>query len=145
MRRSAIVGLLLLCPALHGCFLLDLLDPAETTIRLVNNSDFPVRVLMYVGDDQNALRDVLTATGERFELELAVGQTRTITRRCERLQAVVIDNADLRVIGGIGPEADTGVLRDGTDFNCRDAIVFTFDHSVLIIDFGIDVTVERRN
>ncbi|HMQ17325.1 MAG TPA: hypothetical protein PKC49_15265, partial [Phycisphaerae bacterium] len=28
MRRSAIVGLLLLCPGLHGCFLIDLLDPA---------------------------------------------------------------------------------------------------------------------
>ena len=83
----------------------------------------------------------------RVLLVLAVGlvgddDTRSFTQSCDDLQAIMIEDADLQIIGGIGPEANTDVLRDGDDFGCGDTIVFTFDHSDLIFDFEIEVDVE---
>jgi hypothetical protein len=49
------------------------------------------------------------------------------------------------VVGEIGPETDTGVLRDGDDFGCGDRITFTFDHSAVIVDFDVTVDVSNGN
>ena len=36
------------------------------------------------------------------------------------------------------------VLRDGDDFSCGDTIVFTFDHSGILVDFDVTVSIDRR-
>ncbi|MCH7884473.1 MAG: hypothetical protein IIC01_04415, partial [Planctomycetes bacterium] len=54
------------------------------------------------------------------------------------------DDADLLILGDIGPEANSDVLRDGDDFSCGDTIVFTFDHSGILVDFDVIVSVDRR-
>ncbi len=130
--------------ACAGCgFLLDLGWPRETTVRLVNNSDFDVDVVLFYADNQNVPEDVLTSTGTRMEFTLVPGESTRFSRDCDRFQAVVIDHARLRVVNQAGPEADSDVLRDGSDFDCRDTIIFTFDHSDAIVDFDVSVAVEK--
>jgi hypothetical protein len=127
-----------------GCgFLIGLVDPPLTTVRLDNNADFNVDVVLYYDNEQDAPRDVLTEVGTRMEFTLTPGQSVSFDRDCDELQAVVIDNAELVVIGQIGPEAGSEVQRDGSDFNCRDTVVFTFDHSALLLDFAVSVSVEK--
>ena len=113
----------------------------SVTVRLVNNSDFSVDVDLFISSEQDIPRDVLTTLGDKLEFTLAPGESTSLMRECEDLQAVVIDDADLRVTGSLGPDADTNVLRDGSDFDCGDTIVFTFDHSSAITDFHINVEV----
>lgn len=127
-----------------GCaFLDDLLGLNLTRVRLVNNGDFDVQAVLYFDDDQEIPRELLTEIGTRMEFTLAPGESASITRDCDALQAIVIDNAELMVIGQVGPEADTDVLRDGSDFGCGDTIILTLDHGPLLTDFDISVAVER--
>lgn len=127
-----------------GCaFLDDLLGLNLTRVRLVNNGDFDVQAVLYFDDDQEIPRELLTEIGTRMEFTLAPSESASITRDCDALQAIVIDNAELMVIGQVGPEADTDVLRDGSDFGCGDTIILTFDHGPLLTDFDISVAVER--
>lgn len=138
----AAAGLLSL---IAGCgVVLGLIAPHTTTVRLVNNSDFEVRVSMFIDDHQETPREVLTELGTNLEFSLAPGETASFSRDCDELQAIVIDKAELRIVGQVGPEADTHVLRDGTHFDCADLIVFTFDHSPLIVDFDISIEVQRN-
>lgn len=123
-----------------GCeIVLDILQPKIVTVRLVNNGSFDVDVELYISGTQEILESLLTSTGTKIEYTLEAGETVTFSRDCDDLQAIIIDNADLKVLGGIGPSADTDVLRDGTDFSCGDTITFTFDHSLVVVDFDITV------
>ena len=125
------------CEALVG-----LLRPSETTVVLVNDSDFDVEVVLFYDDDQNILKSLLTEIGEEMTLTLAAGGQSTFSRDCDDLQAIIIDDADLQLIGQLGPEANTDVLRDGDDFGCGDTITFTFDHSDVLFDFDIAVAID---
>ena len=126
-----------------GCdAILGFLQPSVVTVRMVNNSDFAVQVRLIYDDDQELPRDILEETGTALEFTISAGDTTTISRSCNDLQAVFVDNADLLIIGEIGPEADTDVLRDGDDFSCGDTIVFTFDHSEVLLDFDVVVEVQ---
>lgn len=137
--RIATAALSILCGlSLAGC---PLVGGNTTTVVLDNQATFPVDVVMYIGGDQNVLRDILTAVGEEITVTVAPGATRTIRRDCDDLQAVVIDNAKLQVIGGIGPEEDTQVLRDGSDFGCGDTIRFTFTDSALFTNLDISTSI----
>jgi hypothetical protein len=128
-----------------GCeAIIGFLQPRTVTVRLVNDGDFAVNVRLFFDDDQDLPRSVLTEDGTELRYTIAAGETATFARSCDDLQAVVIDDADLLIVGEIGPEADTNVLRDGDDFGCGDTIVFTFDHSNLLVDFDVSVAVQRR-
>lgn len=141
-RFAAIVGLGCVIATMTGCgALIGLLSARGVTIQLVNNGDFDVEVDMFTSDDQNVLEVFLTEFGERVTRTIAPGETVTVAGSCDDVQAIIISDADLRVVGGVGPEADTDVLRDGDDFSCGDSITFTFDHSALITDFDVAVTV----
>jgi hypothetical protein len=118
------------------------LGPHETSVLLVNNSDFPVEVDLYYGDNQDALEAVLTETGTAVQRTIDAGATYSFSDECDNLQAIVIVDADLRIVGGLGPEDNTDVLRDGTDFHCGDTITFTFDHSAILTDFAIYTNVQ---
>ena len=62
----------------------------------------------------------------------------TFTRDCDDLQAIMIEDADLQVLGGlITPDADTDVLRDGSDFGCGDTLTFTFSHPDIALSLNI--------
>lgn len=128
-------------PAVGCGLILNLTGQNTTTVRLVNNADFTVDVDLFLSDQQDIPREVLIVLGTKLEYTLAPGESATFSRDCEDLQAIVIDDANLRVTGSIGPDADTNVLRDGSDFGCGDTIVFTFDHTGAITDFHITVEV----
>lgn len=128
--------------ALSGCNLLGNLAPQpETTVRLLNNSDFDVRVTVVFDDEQDAPRELLTEFGTALQFTLSPGESTSFSRDCDEVQAITLDNAELRIIGGVGPSFDSDVYRDGSDFGCGDVIEFTFDHSDIIVDFDADVAV----
>jgi len=135
------LGLMAALGLLTGCgALLDTLVSRMTTVELVNNGDFDVDVVLFFDDTQEVPRILLVETGTRMEFTLAPGETRRFSRPCDDLQVIVIDDADLRVAGGLGPEANSDVLRDGDDFFCGSTIRFTFDHSAAILDFDVTAT-----
>lgn len=141
-QRLCMATTCLLMPLVTGCdALLDIIRTSTITVELVNNGDFDVDVELYYDDTQEIPEALLTETGTMLEFTILPGQTQRFTRSCDDLQALIIDDADLRVIGGVGPEADTGVLRDGDDFSCGSTIRFTFDHSEAIVDFSITTNV----
>ena len=76
--------------------------------------------------------------GEELNLSVPAGSTVSFTRDCDDLQAIMIADADLLVVGNlISPEADTDVLRDGSDFSCGDTLTFTFTHPDIPISLNI--------
>lgn len=131
---------------LTGCgTLVDLLQPSTTGVRLVNNGEFAVDVTLYISENQETIEAVLTETGTKLEYTVPAGDSVTFSRDCNELQAIVIENAELLLINEIGPETDSDVLRDGDDFNCGDTIVFTFTHSIAIVDFDVSTSVQERD
>ncbi len=124
-----------------GCDALVLLLPRTVTVRLVNNGDFSVDGELYYDDDQDTVDTLLREFGTLLEFDVAAGDTFTFTRSCDDLQAIFIDDADLRVIVGLSPDDDTELLKDGSNFSCGDTITYTFDHSQLLIDFDITTSV----
>ncbi len=143
LRFALCLAALTLATLTVGCAdLLDFLPPDQVTVRLVNDADFDVEVDLFISDEQDVPRAVLTELGTPLQYTIAPGETVTFSRRCDDLQALVIDRAKLVVLGQIGPEADTDVLRDGTNYHCGDTIVLTFDHGVLLADFAIAVGVQ---
>jgi hypothetical protein len=133
----------LMLPAVAGCDAIDIIFGATTvTVSLVNDADYTVEVELYIDDEQEIPKFLLTET-DKLSYSIPAGETRSFTRDCEDLQAIIIDDADLMIIGGLGPDADTDVFRDGDDFDCGDTIIFTFDHSDVIVDFNISTEVRR--
>jgi hypothetical protein len=136
---SLLVGIFLVgCDSLSG--ILDLFLPTTTSVRLVNNTGFTVEGTLYYSDQQDMPEAILTNDLLATELDftLLAGANRVIlTESCEDLQAIIIDDAEMLLFPGISPDADTGVLRDGDEFNCGNEIVFTF---TLTPDFEIIAT-----
>ena len=114
-------------------------NPTTTTVQLVNDGNFPVEVTMYVGGSQYTTKELLRIAGEEIERTVPARQTVTITRDCEDLEAVFIDNAKVS-IAGVGPEDESDLLRDGTDFGCGDTIRFTFTYTLLPPNLDIGVS-----
>lgn len=130
---------------LSGCdAVTDLVGPSTVRVRLVNNGQFDVEGTLFYGDQQDLPKIVLTEFGEELDFTVPSGGSDTFVRACDDLQAIVIEDADLLIIGDIGPETSSGVLRDGDDFSCGDTIVFTFDHSGILLDFDVTESIERR-
>jgi len=126
-----------------GCDLLvGFLPATRTTVRLVNLSDFRVEVTIFIDEEQDLPEEALTQVGTEIQFTIAAGETVTFSRDCGELQVIIVDDADLRIIGGIGPEAQSDVLRDGDDYGCGDTIIFTFDHSAAIVDFDVSTLVQ---
>ena len=141
-RSTASVLGIVAALVLPGCNLAGFLIPQPlTTVRLVNNSEFDVRVTVVFDDEQDVPREVLTEFGNSLQFTLAPGESTSFSRDCDEIQAITLDNAELRIIGGLGPSFDSEVFRDGEDFGCGDVIEFTFDHSDLLVDFDADVTI----
>lgn len=145
IRRIRFVSGLVLLLICAGCgaadLLVGLLQPHKVTVSLVNNGDFAVQVKLFIADNQDLPEALLTDIGTELDYTINAGASASFSRNCDDLQALVIDDAELMVIGGSGPTASSDVLRDGSDFGCGDTIVFTFDHSNLILDFDVSANV----
>ena len=136
MRRTygCVVGAVLAMFS-SGC---GLLSPSSVTVNLVNNGDFAVEVQVFVHSDQNVLEALIDDVGEELNFSVPAGSTVSFTRDCDDLQAIIINDADLQILGGLfTPDADTDVLRDGSDFGCGDTLTFTFTHPDLAISLSI--------
>lgn len=106
--RLAVFGCVAALVPWSGCsFLLDLLNPGVTSVRLQNNSDFDVDVRIFIDDEQDVPEDLIDEVGSELNYTLSPGESAEFSRDCEDLQAIMIDRAELRVIGQIGPEAGT--------------------------------------
>ena len=145
MTGIGVVALAICVAGTAGCdFIGQIISPQTTRVELVNAGSYPVEVELWYGDEQDVPRDILTALGEEINRTIDPGDTYRFSRDCDDLQAVVIEDADLRIIGGIGPEEDTDVIRDGEEFGCGDTITFTFRHDgdVVPSNFRIDVDID---
>lgn len=140
------IGLLLSAVALSGCDAINALDalgPNEVTVTLVNNGDFPVEVRIFIDDDQNVLETLIDELGDQRDFTLAAGESMQFAEDCDDLQAIIIDEADLQLGGlDVGPNANTKVYRDGSDFGCGDLLTFTFSHEVVPINLDIGFSVQ---
>ena len=104
-KLLAVAVLVCLSAGLAGCdSLVGLLRPRETTIVLANASDFDVEIVLFYDEDQNILELLLTEIGEEMRLTIGAGEQITFSRDCDDLQAIIIDDADLLLIGQLGPE-----------------------------------------
>lgn len=121
--RIGLLGVPLLIAS--GC---NVILPDLITVVLVNEGSFTVDVRLYTHDEQDVPESLIDDVGDERLFSIPAGQTVTFNADCDDLQAIMIADADLRVAGNVGPEASTGVFRDGSDFNCRDTLQFTFSH-----------------
>jgi hypothetical protein len=135
----AIAGLIL---PLAGCeALVGLLEPTSVTVSLVNTSEYDVEVTLLLSDEQDIPEFMFDELADELEYVVPAGDVITFARSCEDLQAIMIDDADLLVIGGFGPETSTDLLRDGDEFGCGSTIVFTFLHTDNLLDFRVTTQV----
>lgn len=137
LKLSLLAMTLPLAQFLSSC---PLLTPTSTTIELVNDTDFPVEIEMYLGESQETGEALLRSFGEEINQTIAAGETVTLTRDCDQLQAFFIDNAEVSIIGEIGPTEDTRIYRDGSDFGCGDTIRVRFSSPTLPVSLDITVT-----
>lgn len=141
LQALAFVGMASLqcgCDAIVG-----VLEP-KTTVRLINNSDFAVEGVIYYDDEDDTIEEILEQTGTRRPFALASGGQSSFSVPCDELRALILSDADLQIIGDIGPSASTDVLREGDDFECGEVITLTFDHSAAVMDFDVTVAVSRN-
>ena len=140
------IGLFLSAVALPGCDAIDIIDALgsdEVTVTLTNDGDFPVEVRIFIDDDQNVLETLIDDLGDEREFTVAAGESIQFSEDCDDLQAIIIDEADLQVGGlDIGPNANTKVYRDGSDFGCGDHLTFTFSHGDIPVDLDIGFSVQ---
>lgn len=127
---------------LAGCDTISgLIGPTHVTVILVNAVDsFPVDVKVRYDDIQEIPELLLEQTGTELNYTVAAGDSVTFTRPCDDLQAIMIEDADLLVLGGLGPETSSSVQRDGDDFSCGDTLVFTFSGG--ITDLNVSVSTQ---
>jgi hypothetical protein len=117
--------------------LLDLLQPNQVTVRLDNNGQFDVDAVVIYSDQTDVPEDLIGTIGTRLEFTIPAGGSQSFTRSCGSLRAIQIQDASLRVLGGVGPHTSSGVYREGTDYTCGDTLTFAFEHSALIVDFHV--------
>ena len=135
LARIVSIGTLASLALSAGCD--SILSPSRVTVELVNNGSFPIDVEIYIDEEQLIPKALLTTTGEKIDIRVEAGTTERFSRSCDDLQAIIINQANLVLVGDIGPNTDTQVFRDGDDFGCGDTITFTFTHPVLPITLDV--------
>ena len=129
--------------AILGCdALVGLLLPSRVTVTLVNTSPtFDIEATVVYHDEEDTLKEIVILLGTDQDFIIGPGERVSFSRDCDDLGSLVLEDADLRVLGGIGPEVDSDLLRIGDDFECGDEIVFTFTHAAIPIDLILDIDV----
>lgn len=141
--RFLVVGGVL---AMAGCDALSLFLPNTVTVSLVNNSTLPVDGQLFYDSDESALdllNDVngldnfIREFGDEVQFNLAAGETMTFTRSCNDLQAIFIDDANVRIAGIVTSDDSTDPIREGQDFVCGSTITYTFESN----DLGLGLSI----
>ncbi len=146
-RTLVCLSMSLVAVGVAGCdsgifsFLTGFLSPSSTSVRFVNNTDFNIEGRVIIDDEQNTTEELIEEIGTEISFSVASGETNSISRDCDALQAFLLDDANLQVVGSAGPDVRSDVLRDGSDFNCGDTIVLTFTASAIGTNFDVVVTV----
>ena len=138
MRRLAcfvLVGAVL--PLVGACDLMQLVQGDAVIVTLTNNGAYPVDVKLRISDNQYDLQVVLEEFGDEIDYTVPPGQSVTFFKPCKDLQAILIEKAELSIVGSVGPSISTDILRDGGEFGCGDAIIYTFSHSPILTDFDV--------
>jgi len=145
MKRSkfALVGLLAAFPAMSGQSCADLADffGPGTVVTLVNNADDDVRVTIAYSSNSTISESDLRDSGTEIEITVPDGESRSFRRNCVSMGAVMVESAQLELIGEFGPVADSEVIRQGQGspaLLCPGILTFTFDSDNA---FDLDVTV----
>ena len=134
------IGLIM---SLAGCgFGLDIFMPSTVTITFVNEfTDFEIEGTIVFDNREAFLKEDLVGFGEDLSFVIDGGGSVSLAPLdCDDVESLVLDRAELLVIGNIGPSTDSEILRIGEDFECGDEIVFTFTGSIL----DLDVTTAAR-
>lgn len=134
MKRTkfAVFGLLAAFPVLSGqsCGdLADLFGPG-TVVTLVNNADDDVRVTIAYSSDATISESNLRSSGTEIEITVPDGESRSFRRSCLSMGAVMVESAQLELIGEFGPITDSEVIRRGQgspSLLCPGILTFTFD------------------
>lgn len=141
-NRLALLGLLAAFPILSGQNCADLADffGPVTVVTLVNNADDDVRVVISYADDPSISESDLRDSGTEIEITVPDGESRSFRRNCLVMRAVMVETAQLELIGGFGPTASSDVIRQGQgspSLVCPGLLTFTFDSDNA---FDLDVT-----
>ena len=137
VRSMACMTLVSLIGGCEGFDLGGLLGSSRVTVELVNNGNLPVEVEIYIADEQLIPEALLTSVGERIQITVDPDSTERLSRDCDELQALIIEEARVMIAGLPGPSEDTEVLRDGDDFGCGDTVTFTFEY--LPVPIALDI------
>ena len=136
MRRNRIIGLIAigLLPVHAGCgFGFDIFLPSTVTITFVNGiADFAIEGTVVFDNREAFIKEDLVGFGEELSFVLDGGESVSLAPLdCGDVESLVLDRAELLVLGDLGPSTDSDILRIDEDFDCGDEIVFTFTGSML--------------
>lgn len=149
LRNSLIAGIACFLLLAGGCDALAFLFlPNTVTVTLINQATGTVEAEIFISDQQDIPRvlllhvdnDIVDRLGERIDVIVVAGGQTSFFRSCDDLQAIVVGDANLNLIGGLGPDASSDVLRDG-DFKCGDEIQMIFHSSTNMLDFDVELVV----
>ena len=113
-----------------------------TTVVLRNQTNFTVDVELFFDEEQDIPEFLLEETGTRLTFSIPPGGVESFSRPCEDLQAIFINDADMRVLPGVSPEASTRVYREPNDFTCGNTLTFTFTQNILATSLQITFSLE---
>lgn len=112
------------------------LDPNSVTLRLVNETAFPVEPSVYVSSVGDLWFDAITEEFLAFGINLQniaeLNPGEVVTRRydCDEIKAVMASDAELKTGLGLSPDDDTEVFTEGDDFECGDTITIRYSGGV---------------
>lgn len=110
----------------------------ETSVTLRNTTNFPVDVELFYDEQQDIPEILLEEVGTQLSFSIPAGGAESFSRSCEDLQAIFINDADMRIAPGISPESSTRVFREPDDFTCGDTLTFTFVQNALGTQLNIN-------
>ncbi len=141
IKRIALLTPIGLILTLGGCgFGLDIFLPSTVTITFVNGiADFEIQGTVVFDNREAFIKEDLLGFGEERSFSVDGGRSFSLTPLdCGDVESLVLDRAELLVIGDLGPSTDSEILRIDEDFDCGDEIVFTFTGNIL--DLNVSTT-----
>lgn len=118
------------------------LFPANVvTVEYVNDADADVAVWLYTDDEDDEDADDLVEDGEEWESLVPVGEAVSFNIDCDDVGSMVVGEAQLLVLGNIGPSTWTDDLHIGEEYECGDVVTFTFYNSPTLTELHAEVSV----
>lgn len=108
------------------------LAPTGVTLRMVNETSFRVEPNVYVSSVGDLFFDVVTEEFLTLKInlqdfsDLSPGEVVTRKYDCDRIEAVMASDAELKSGLGLSPDDDTEVFVAGDDFECGDTITIRY-------------------